>query len=61
MAHRVPGDEQACWWRERQIKRKEQMILDAGPVREGLFRKSKAVDCRVRMFLPFLSDVNVFN
>lgn len=35
------------------------MILDAGPVREGAFWKSKAADCGFRVFLLCISDVNV--
>lgn len=53
-AHKVPGDEQACWYvREKGRKRvrEKQMILDSGPLREGAFWKSKVVDYGFRMFM----------
>lgn len=40
-------------------ERKKQMILDAGPVCERAFWKSKAADCGFRMFLLCISDVSV--
>lgn len=56
-AHKVPGDEQACWYvGEKDVKREKEVILDEGPVCEGTFWKSQAVDYGV--FLLCIFDVN---
>lgn len=42
------------------LERKELMVLDAGPVREGaVLENQKLVDCSLWMFLLCISDVNV--